>query len=97
MKKIIKIHALMLLNLYGVKEKNVKDSPRALNTFVDLLKDGITEKMHNRKELLNNLIPARADKINSSFSNRNLEYIDGYNNCRQELKNKIDKIISHSF
>ena len=52
MKKIIKIHALMLLNLYGVKEKNVKDNPQALNTFIDLLKDGITKKMHNRKELL---------------------------------------------
>lgn len=52
MKKIIKIHALILLNLYGVKEKNIKDNPQALNTFIDLLKYEITQKMHNRKELL---------------------------------------------
>ena len=28
---------------FGVKEKNIKDNPQALNTFVDLLKYGITE------------------------------------------------------
>lgn len=45
MEKIIKIHALMLLNLYGVKEENVKDNPRALNVFVNILKEEIENEI----------------------------------------------------
>lgn len=36
-KPTIKTHALMLLNLYGVKEENVKNNPEALNVFCDQL------------------------------------------------------------
>ena len=41
LKKKIKIHAYMLLCLYGVKEKKIKDNPEALNSFVDLLTEDI--------------------------------------------------------
>ncbi len=44
MKETIKIHSLMLLNLYGVEEQKVKDNPQALNTFVNLLEDEIMDK-----------------------------------------------------
>jgi len=45
MKNIIKKHALMLLLLYGVKEKKVKKNPEGLNAFIDLLLLEIQQKI----------------------------------------------------
>jgi hypothetical protein len=42
--KKVRLHGLMLLCLYGVKEKKVNDYPQALNSFVDLLTDEIVNK-----------------------------------------------------
>ena len=41
LKKKIKIHAYMLLCLYGVKEKKIEDNPEALKTYIDLLTENI--------------------------------------------------------
>lgn len=41
-KDTIKSNALMLLNLYGVKEEDVKKNPEALNTFVKILEEEVS-------------------------------------------------------
>jgi hypothetical protein len=38
-KDTLKTHALMLLNMYGVKEKDIKDRPECLNVFLNEVKE----------------------------------------------------------
>lgn len=52
-KKIIELHGLMLLNLYGVEEKKIKDNPEALKTFVELLSEEIDDEKNTAKRKRN--------------------------------------------
>ena len=53
-KEIIEKNAWMLLNLYGVKEKLIKDNPEALTAFINILNDellsAVEEEIKKRKE-----------------------------------------------
>ena len=39
LRELIEINALILLCLYGVKEKSVMDAPQAMKVFVDIIED----------------------------------------------------------
>jgi hypothetical protein len=43
-KDTLKTHALMLLNMYGVKEKDIKDRPGCLNVFLNEVLEQPKEK-----------------------------------------------------
>lgn len=41
-KEKLKNHSLMLLSLYGVEEKKIKENPEALNTFLNFILEILT-------------------------------------------------------
>jgi len=43
LKEIIETHGLILLNMYGVKEKLINKKPELLKVFVDLLAEEINK------------------------------------------------------
>jgi len=54
--------------------------------------EALTEELTNLfKNYIYSLIPNKKDEINSSFSNRNLTFVDGWNYCRQEILKKIEE------
>jgi hypothetical protein len=47
-KETLKTHALMLLNMYGVKEQDIKDRPECLNVFLNEILEQPKEKWEDR-------------------------------------------------
>jgi hypothetical protein len=47
-KDTLKTHALMLLNMYGVKEQDIKDRPECLNVFLNEILEQPKEKWEDR-------------------------------------------------
>jgi len=60
MRELIKKHGLILLNLYGVKEKTIDNSPEALTAFINILEEEIEQEIkkvqHDNEILVNTIL-----------------------------------------
>ena len=55
LKEIIETHGLILLNMYGVKEKLINKNPEKLKVFVELLAEEINKNKLFAKKTLRKL------------------------------------------
>ena len=55
LKKIIETHGLILLNMYGVKEKLINKNPEKLKVFAELLAEEINKNKLFAKKTLRKL------------------------------------------
>lgn len=98
MNEVIKTNALMLLNLYGVKEQVIKDNPEALEAFIGI----INEKLQSQKEQLNHDHEILVNTIYntpmgvSKWKEHGIKY--GYDKyLREEMEKQFEKDIDSLF